>query len=218
MVSEERVIKMIRASVEADTRGLVLPDDLLERVTRPKPRRHRIHFSVAVAALATAAAAVTVPILVADLSDRETSTDGPTVAITPFDPRAQIAIKYVPDGFKQDGREPSIALTPLPGPVKGEDNRVVYQTELLKSKKPYSPRCSMKVWTGNVGLDTFMLRNVKMHNLQLPLGKALISDFHDDRLLVVLWEPEPGVLIFVTGARMSKAEMIKIVKGITYRA
>jgi len=227
MIADDRLEKLVKACVDEEVRDVALPVDMIARITAPRPPRRRMFsFPVVLAGVATAAVALVVPVALA-LDRQNDKSTAPIISLTlkPDDLNNRIAAGHLPSGAK-DMAGSGRGRFAEQGPDPRSPNVRVWQRNYGFGVSGRFPRVVViRVFSGDTTLSKIIEQYVTPNLAQtqevvVPQGQAVAmtsSPLPGTTAEAVVWQPRKGLVIYVKATQFSRAETVKIAKGVTIK-
>ncbi|MEO5876422.1 MAG: hypothetical protein ABIS86_22940 [Streptosporangiaceae bacterium] len=230
MIADDRLEILVRACVDEEVRDVVLPDDLIARITAPRPRRRpAFSFPMLLAGLATAGVALVIPVSLT-LGSQPDVQKPPVSAQTPkpADLKGRIHIGHLPPGAEKIGfgRPPKqvMGFVEFPPDPRMPGTRLWQQSYGLGLANDQPRSVIIRVFSGAATLGdvtrTVTPYLVETEDLALSRGQAVARTVHPTAgytVQAVVWQPEPGLVIYVSATQLTRAQTVKIAEGVTIR-
>lgn len=217
MNTEDRLVALVRASVDDDLRGLAVSADLAVRVMRARPprraRRWRVHFMLAAGCAVAVAVISVVPVLFDRPADPQTSPiASQTKTMAPYDPVRLISVGWVPPGLNSGSQAQLLEVTRTADSKAGVR---VWQADYVPAGTA-GAALQMTVATGQATMSS--VRNGTtvsgvgtFRTFSVPVGSA---EYRADGTgaVTVIWQPRGGMVISVLSSGLSKADVLRFVR------
>jgi hypothetical protein len=227
MIADDRLEILVKACVDEEVRDVALPVDMIARITAPRPPRRRMFsFPVVLAGVATAAVALVVPVALALERQNDRST-APIIAMTlkPDDLSNRIEVGHLPSGAKGMPGKGHVRFAEH-GPDPRSSNVRVWQRNYNFGASGRFPRAVLiRVFSGDITLrkitEQYLTPNLaQTQEVVVSQGQALahttypLPGYANE---AVVWQPREGLVIYVKATQFTRAETVKIAKGVTVK-
>lgn len=208
MSSDDRLESMIKACVDHEVLDVALPPGFAERVAlraRERRRPRRLQWPIGLAVLATAVTLVSVEVSLQPRPADDRVTE-PAAPAAPRDLDGRVTITSLPLGATISGR----------AEADPRGDRSVWRTAYRWSDG--SGFAAVSVFSGNVTLGgvvaEYSIAPDPAERVWVPVSGGEAMVWTHGRQHHVIFQPEPGLVVYVVTSRLSRERAVRIAEGV----